>query len=152
MKSYIFLIAVLVVLSFPALSQNDSLMVYLKNGQSDIIPLSQLVKIQFENITSVETENISSESISFKGNFPNPFENFTDIVFELRSPADVEINIYDNLGKLVFTYPISAASAGSIRFRWDGKDMTGQALQSGIYFIELCSGLEIKLEKTIILR
>ena len=56
------------------------------------------LEITWKNITSVENEFDDSFSIR---TFPNPFTNSTTIKYTLDKPANVRINIYDNLGNRI---------------------------------------------------
>jgi flagellar hook assembly protein FlgD len=152
MKKYVFLIAVLVVLSFPSLSQDDSLLIVLKNGQTNVIPLSKLVKIQFVNITSVETQTDNSSTVSIKGNTPNPFDNTTDIMFELNRITDVEVTISNELGIPVLKATISNPNLGLNHFQWNGKTKDNEQLPSGIYYFSVKTNYDCKTSKLLLIR
>lgn len=65
-------------------------------------------------------------------NFPNPFENFTTIQYELISDAKVSLKVVDLTGHEVFNLPESFISAGIQTIKFDGS-----SLGSGIYFYNL---------------
>ncbi|MGH7491238.1 MAG: S8 family serine peptidase [bacterium] len=79
-------------------------------------------------------------------NYPNPFmrradgwsENVTtSIAVELPVPAEIEITIYDLLGRRVATLADGRKLAGTHALRWDGRDDLGRAVANGIYFYRL---------------
>jgi len=72
------------------------------------------------------------------GNAPNPFNPSTEIRFELRAPASVDLGIYDPAGRLVAEL-LSAEpmAAGPHAVRWDGRDRTGGEAGSGMYLYRL---------------
>jgi len=65
-------------------------------------------------------------------NFPNPFENFTTIQYEIVNDATVSLKVFDLSGREVFDLPQSFKSAGIQEIKFDGS-----ALESGIYFYKL---------------
>jgi hypothetical protein len=91
-------------------------------------------------------------------NYPNPFNSSTVIWYHLPDvgyqPAEVEITIYNLLGKLVKTLVKRRQYPGEHRVRWDGKDDYRKEVASGIYFYRLkVSGLElVKPRKMVLLR
>jgi len=75
-------------------------------------------------------------------NYPNPFNPETWIPYQLKSPADVTIYIYDVTGRSVRTLQIGSQPAGFYLNRsqsayWDGKNNTGEEVANGVYFYRL---------------
>ncbi|MDZ4181941.1 MAG: carboxypeptidase regulatory-like domain-containing protein [Candidatus Cloacimonadaceae bacterium] len=68
------------------------------------------------------------------GNFPNPFNPETTILFTLREAAAVKIEIYNLKGQHVKTLVDDNRAPGSHRVIWNGRDDRGNAVSSGIYF------------------
>lgn len=69
-------------------------------------------------------------------NFPNPFNHKTTLVFELNTeiPADIEIEIYDTLGRLIRNF-----HAGTF---WSGRyyiPFNASGLSSGLYIARITS-------------
>jgi nitrous oxidase accessory protein NosD len=91
-------------------------------------------------------------------NYPNPFNSSTVIWYYLPDvgyqPAEVEITIYNLLGKLVKTLVKERQYPGEHKVRWDGKDDYRKEVASGIYFYRLkVSGLElVKPRKMVLIR
>lgn len=71
--------------------------------------------------------------------YPNPFNSSTQIAFSLKESQPVQIAIYDLLGRQVFHYNFKTLNAGQYTFSWDGKNLSGELLPSGIYFVRLMS-------------
>ena len=75
-------------------------------------------------------------------NYPNPFNPETWIPYQLQEPAEVSIQIYDGVGRLVRTLDLGVKAAGTYRMHsraayWDGKNEMGERVASGIYFYTL---------------
>ena len=70
-------------------------------------------------------------------NFPNPFNMSTMISYTLQKEADAEIAIFNSHGQMVRDFHFENQGAGSHRFTWDGHDVSGTTLASGIYVVQL---------------
>ena len=70
----------------------------------------------------------------FKDPYPNPFFNTVTFSFELKDMMDFKMNIYDILGRKVNMVERVDVSSGHLEFIWDGKDLNGKKLGSGVYF------------------
>jgi len=89
-------------------------------------------------------------------NYPNPFNSETVIWYYLPDvgyqPAEVEITIYNLLGKRVKSLVNGREYPGEHKIRWDGKDDSGKEAASGIYFYRLkVSGIELVKPKKMVL-
>lgn len=85
-------------------------------------------------------------------NVPNPFVGATTIAYELPSPADVRITVYDVAGRLVREIVNESLDAGIHAARWDGIDASGQRVASGVYFARLEAGNASQTRRIVLLR
>ncbi len=79
---------------------------------------------------------------SLMQNFPNPFNPETWIPYYLADTATVTLRIYNVKGELIRSIDVGRQAAGAYTSKqsavyWDGKDDTGQAVASGVYFYQL---------------
>lgn len=75
--------------------------------------------------------------------YPNPFNNSTNIVFNLpEANKGVKVNIYNSIGESVGTIELGDLNGGACSVQWNGKDNYGRDVSSGIYFarLQLSSG------------
>lgn len=93
-----------------------------------------------KNITLEKTANNAlgvletlPKEYALQGNYPNPFNPSTTIRFALPYQSHVSISIYNIMGQLINTIVLSSVSAGYRDVPWDGKNMQGDAVSSGIY-------------------
>jgi len=86
---------------------------------------------------SVEQEAQLPEHFELNQNYPNPFNPTTDIQFSIREAALVRLDIYDLTGRLVNTLINERKQPGTYHAAWDGRDMHGNRLHSGVYFYTL---------------
>ncbi len=68
---------------------------------------------------------------------PNPANGSTVIGFDLHSPAQVSLTIYDVRGRRVRTLVKAHMEAGHHLQTWDGRNRNGAQVPSGMYFYRL---------------
>ena len=94
---------------------------------------------------------LTPKRFSLSDNYPNPFNPTTSFSFTLPQGADVSINIYNLLGKKVASVYNDYAKPGTYTATWDGKDINGSSLPSGLYIYELDAGVYFKQTKKMTL-
>ena len=86
--------------------------------------------------TDIQAGDASWPSLA-AGNRPNPFNPATTISFEVSAAGPVALAVYDVDGRLVRTLLSDVRGPGSYEIPWDGTDVAGRAVASGIYFYRL---------------
>ena len=71
------------------------------------------------------------------GPFPNPFNPSTVISYELPFDLNIEINIFNVLGRKVRSLLNETRPAGQGSTIWDGKTESGHLASGGVYFISV---------------
>ena len=71
------------------------------------------------------------------GPFPNPFNPSTVISYELPYDLNIEINIFNLLGRKVRSLLNETRPAGQGSTIWDGKTESGHLASGGVYFISV---------------
>jgi len=86
-------------------------------------------------------------------NYPNPFNPGTTITFEVSDPGRVWLDIFDVSGRLV-TELINGLEYPSGRYEmvWNGTDMRGSPLASGVYYCRLRINKDTLKQKMLIVR
>lgn len=79
-------------------------------------------------------------------NFPNPFNGFTRIPFNITESGSIKI--YNTTGSLIRTISIS----GKYSVIWDGRDSENQKVGSGLYFYSIKAGKQILTKKMLYLQ
>ena len=85
-------------------------------------------------------------------NHPNPFNPSTQISFTLPSRANVELAVYDLLGRKVRVLLDGRLEAGYHSVRWDGRDQSGGQVSSGVYFYALIADDYFASQKMILMK
>jgi glucuronoarabinoxylan endo-1,4-beta-xylanase len=92
-------------------------------------------------ITSVNSnEDNIPPAFQLEQNYPNPFSSSTAIVYKLNKHADVQLRIYDILGREVRKFNFENQATGIHGIHWDGRNNYGRILSPGVYFYQLVSG------------
>jgi len=78
-------------------------------------------------------------------NYPNPIAEKTTISYTLEKEADIEISVFDILGKKIESIDNGIKPIGRHKIVWDASSVT-----SGIYFIQLKTGNQTINKKVII--
>ena len=90
-------------------------------------------------------------------NYPNPFNPETWIPYDLARDADVRIHIYNLKGQSIRQLKVGFQTAGTYRTRsraayWDGRNVAGEPIASGIYFYTLQAGRFKATRQMVILK
>ena len=121
--------------------------------------------------TSVRTTETPTSPIpqafSLQQSYPNPFSArsttldvnppATTIRYEVpvtagkRSVA-VELSIYNLQGQLVQTLVNKAQTAGNHSAQWDGRNLHGRLVSSGMYFYRLQAGSKVETKRLMVVR
>ena len=67
----------------------------------------------------------------------NPFDKMMTIEYVLPYATDVTVKVYSFLGQNIATLANGRQPAGKQVITWDGKDMYGTTISSGLYFYEI---------------
>jgi len=95
--------------------------------------------------TMVLATNLNSELTDFAryelhANYPNPFNPTTTIRYNLAEDADVRLEIFNIKGERVAVLVDEHQVKGRHDVRWDGHNLSGQTVATGVYFYRLRAG------------
>lgn len=85
-------------------------------------------------------------------NYPNPFNPETAIGYQINSPGNVLLKIYNLNGQEVRTLIDEFQATGNCQINWNAKDNFGRNVSSGIYLYRLQVGKNIKTKKMMVIR
>ncbi len=101
----------------------------------------------FDNIvvTDLSTVGISNEALIpktflLRQNYPNPFNPTTTIAFDLFKDGYTTLKIYDINGAYINTLIQDNLASDSYRILWNGSDVSGRQVPSGVYIYRLVQG------------
>jgi len=98
----------------------------------------------FESTIPVKTE--------LAGNFPNPFNPETTIVYNLKENSNIQLEIFNTNGQKVKTLIDDFRDAGYHQIMWNGTDNQNKQVSSGLYFYRLKSNSFSQIRKMLLLK
>ncbi len=105
----------------------------------------------FPQVITATEEELPTE-FALLGNYPNPFNPSTRIVFDLPETAQVSIAVFDLLGRNVMTLPAQELEAGRSRT----VELKAASLASGSYFYRVvatgASGRHIEIGRMLLIK
>ncbi len=110
-------------------------------------------RIEVGALTSkTASDNTLPTTYSLAQNYPNPFNPTTNINFTMPVTAKATITVYNVLGKVVAVPFDGMATAGENVVTWNGRDMNGDQVASGVYFYRLSTDKYTETRKMMLLK
>jgi len=96
----------------------------------------------YDSLATIPTtvrENGASvpQQFSLAQNYPNPFNPVTRLSFEIENRAQIELSVFDVLGRKIRTIRKGWMMPGHYQAKWEGRNDSGGEVASGIYFFQL---------------
>ena len=134
--------------------QNDGLMyVYARNYAPGAAELTAGRIIRFTTNppdlfwASVDNTKLQPASFEVGPAYPNPFNGSTTIPFTLLRAGDVNLAVYDLLGRKLQSQELSSMTAGSHRYT-----LRSDFMSSGVYLVRIESGGSHHIQKVTLLK
>ncbi len=110
---------------FPYMAQDDSMEAFYFGASGSSVEQS--------------SEEQAKPPFRLVGNYPNPFNQSTTIVYTLSLPRPMPVSliIYNILGDEVRVLVNSVQKPGRYQVSWDGNNNSGKEVASGVYFCKL---------------
>jgi hypothetical protein len=89
------------------------------------------------DLTSINENEIIPAEFILEGNYPNPFNPSTTIVFQLPASQNVQISIYNIMGEKIKELINEELPAGKNNIFWNGKNDNNIVVTSGTYIYRL---------------
>ena len=101
---------------------------------------------------STLAKKLIPEVFALHQNYPNPFNPVTTLRYDLPEQANVNIIIYDMLGRQVRTLINQIQDAGIKSVQWDATDSFGKPVSAGIYLYQIHAGDFVQTRKMVLLK
>jgi hypothetical protein len=101
------------------------------------------------DVWGVGVDDISGDRSLFKI-YPNPFNNYTVISFDLDEAKLISIDILDIKGQKITELTDKEYLSGSYQLTWNGENEAGYRVDSGVYFIRIL--IDDKTESVKVIR
>lgn len=104
--------------------------------------------VEISSATDLEhRDNMIPAKFKLAQNHPNPFNPSTTIEYSIPKASEVEVNIYNMVGKKVKTLINKNHSPGNYQMRWDGSNQA-----SGIYIYQIKADDYIHSKKMLLVK
>ena len=106
--------------------------------------------------TNLQRQEQLPESFQLHQNYPNPFNPTTTIRFDIpkfqQGMVNMQLVIYNTLGKQVRVLYQGPIQPGSYTLVWDGRDDNGEPVSSGLYFYSIRTDIFFAVKKMMLLK
>ena len=104
------------------------------------------------DLSQIQNEASMPGSYSLLQNYPNPFNSTTTLRYDLAGHSNVNIIIYDMLGREVKTLINQTQDAGFKSIQWDGTNDYGKQVSAGVYLYRIQTGEYMQTKKMVFLK
>jgi hypothetical protein len=113
---------------------------------------AQVADYDGQPYTAAFTNGALPSGFELHQNYPNPFNPATSIEFSLPTASRVSLEVFNVLGERVALLLDGSVEAGVHRVEWDGRNLAGQSVSSGVYFYRLQSDGISETKKMLLLK
>lgn len=120
----------------------------------DVLRADAIKVALFQEISSVDELAAGDVPADFEllQNYPNPFNPATTIEYHIPQTAQVQLAIFDAMGKRVRNLVEAQQQPGRHRIAWDARNEAGAPVASGVYFYRMRAGEFVDQKKMILLQ
>ena len=102
--------------------------------------------------TVLDMEKTAPTIFALHKNYPNPFNSETNIGFTLKKNNQINVSVFNLLGKKVEILVNQEMPAGNHYVQWNGQDDSGTPVTSGIYYYRLEAGTFSSTRKMLLMK
>ena len=104
------------------------------------------------DLSQIQNEASMPDSYYLLQNYPNPFNSTTTLRYDLAGHSNVNIIIYDMLGREVKTLINQTQDAGFKSVQWDATNDYGKQVSAGVYLYRIQAGEYMQTKKMVFLK
>jgi len=97
-------------------------------------------------------DDLIPRKFSISNAYPNPFNPTVNIDFSISEESEINIKIFDLLGRNLFSHEQNFNAPGKYRFQWHGINDSGTPIASGIYLVTVQHKTNIFKQKITFLK
>ena len=117
-------------------------------GEFRIYTTKQFETPEMGIATSNDVDDLTGpESFRLYNNYPNPFNPSTTIKFDVAESAQVQLEVFDILGRKVASLVNERKAVGNYTVTFDAS-----SLSSGVYFARFTAGAKVQVQKMTLLK
>lgn len=105
-----------------------------------------------EKVLGISESTELPTNLSLISNFPNPFNPSTTIQYDISQISQVNVVIYNILGKEIIQLDFGVKEPGTHTIIWQGIDDVGNSVSAGMYLYQIQAGQFSKTKKMMLLK
>ena len=109
------------------------------SGKEDLVNYYARIMTKATILAHDGGETLSPGEFSLGSVYPNPFNGSVNFEFIMPAGVPAEFRVYDMTGRMISDRLILPGQAGAYRISWDGRNMLGKIMPTGIYFYKFSS-------------
>lgn len=122
--------------------------IVLSNAGADVTSIvTKLFEYAEEHVTAVNNEDKLITGYQLSQNYPNPFNPVTNIKYQLKVTSEVNLNVYNVLGKKVAELVDEVKAPGSYEVFFNAEN-----LSSGVYYYRINAGNFNRSRKMLLIK
>ena len=122
---------------------------YLEQFETDTS--SQFI-LSYDMSVLMTSKELLPVEFTINQNYPNPFNPTTTLRYDLPEDANVNITIYDMMGRQVSTLVSTQQTAGYRSTQWNATNSFGEPVSAGLYIYTIQAGKFSQTKKMILLK
>jgi hypothetical protein len=91
----------------------------------------------FARISNFDNTESNQNGFALNQNYPNPFDNSTEISYEMGEAGDVDFKIFDISGRVIWLMNKQNQLPGHHTFEWNLQNHFSNDVAEGLYFYQL---------------
>ncbi len=103
-------------------------------------------------VAGIDVKDRLPSGFELVGNYPNPFNPATTIVYNLPEQGLVNLSVFDLRGNVVATLVNEVQAAGRKAINWKAIDESGMPVGTGVYLYRIQAGAELRTGKMVLLK
>ena len=96
---------------------------------------------------NINTSDLIPSTTTLHSSYPNPFNPITQISYELANDENINISVYDTMGRHVDELINGFQNSGEYNISWNASNQA-----SGTYFIQMSTGNQTMTEKIVLIK
>ena len=121
-----------------------------KRSSRDMVSTTFTLTVN-QSTVSVDPE-ILPYDYALHRNYPNPFNPITTLRYDLPENSEVNITIYDIMGREVRSLVNQTQDAGFKSVVWNATNDLGQPVSAGMYLYRISAGDFVQVKKMVLLK
>ncbi|HSG27697.1 MAG TPA: FlgD immunoglobulin-like domain containing protein, partial [Candidatus Krumholzibacterium sp.] len=109
------------------------------------------IEVTTEKTTGGDTP-LPTATNALRSAFPNPFNPTTVVEYEVAARSPVRLTVYDVAGRRIRDLVDEVHDPGLHRVSWDGRDNKGSTVASGVYFLNMKTGVYSASMRLVLIR